>query len=54
MGVALAKIISVVILLFEIALVSSPSIILVTKKNKQTNVRKICNSKINRDHSNKK
>jgi len=40
MGVAPAKIISVVILSFEVALVSSPNIIIVTKKSEQTSVRK--------------
>ena len=43
MGVAPAKIISVDILSFEVALVtlaSSPNIIIVTKKSKQTIVRK--------------
>jgi len=40
MDVALTKIISVVILLFEVALVSSPNIIIVTKKSKQTSVKK--------------
>jgi len=50
MGVAPAKIISVVILLFEVALVtlvtlvSLPNIIIATK-NKQTSVRKIYNFK---------
>jgi len=40
MGVAPVKIISVVILSFEVALVSSPNIIIVTKKRKQTSVGK--------------
>ena len=40
MGVAPAKIIFVVILSFELALVSSLNIIIVTKKSKQTSVRK--------------
>ena len=39
-GVAPAKIIFVVILLFEVALVSSPNIIIVTKKSKETSLRK--------------
>ena len=51
MGVAPAKIIFVIILSFEVALVSSSNIIIVTKKSKQG---KICNFAINRDHSNKK
>ena len=37
MGVAPAEIIFVVILSFEVALVSSPNIIIVTLKSKQTN-----------------
>ena len=40
MGVALVKIIFVVIVLFKVALVSSPNIIIVLKKSKQTSVRK--------------
>jgi len=40
MGVAPAKIIFVVILSFEVALVSSPNIIIVTLKSKQASVRK--------------
>ena len=40
MGVAPTKIISVVILSFEVALVSSTNITIVTKKSKQTSVRK--------------
>ena len=40
MGVAPAKIIFVVIVLFEVALVSSPNIIIVTLKSKPTSVRK--------------
>ena len=54
MGVAPTKIIFVVILSFEVVLVSSPNIIIVTKKvNKQVRG-KICNFTINRDLSNKK
>jgi len=41
MGVAPAKIIIVVIVSFEVALVSSLNIIIVTKKVKKTSVRKI-------------
>jgi len=52
MGVAPTKIIFVVILSFEVMLVSSPNIIIVTKTSKQTNVRK--KFTVNRDHSNKK
>jgi len=51
MGVAPAKIIFMVILSSEVALMSSPNIIIVTKKSKRTSVR---NFKINRDCSNKK
>ena len=40
MGMVPAKIIFMVILSFEVALVSSPNIIIVTKKSKQTSVRK--------------
>jgi len=39
MGVAPAKIIFMVILSFEVVLVSSPNIIIVTKKSRQTSVR---------------
>ena len=53
MGVAPTKIIFMAILSFEVALVSLPNIIIVTKKSKQTSVRKNCNFIINRDHSNK-
>jgi len=38
---ALTKIIFVVILSFEVAFVSSPNIMIVIKKSKQTSVRKI-------------
>jgi len=51
MGVAPTKIIFMVILSSEVALVSSPNITIVIKKSKQTSVRK---NTINRDHSNKK
>ena len=57
MGVAPMKIISVVILPFEVALVtlaSSPNIITVTKKLNKQVLGKFCNFKINWDHSNKK
>ena len=54
MGVAPTKIIFMVILSFEVVFVNSPNIIIVTKKSKQTSVRKICNFAIKRDHSNKK
>jgi len=40
MGVAPAKIIFMVILSSEVALVSSPNIVIVTKNSKQTSVRK--------------
>ena len=50
MGVAPAKIISVVILSFEVALVSSP---IIKKVNKQV-LGKFVIFKFNRDHSNKK
>jgi len=40
MGVAPAKIIFTVIPSFEVALVSSPNIMIVTKKSKQPSVRK--------------
>jgi len=40
MGVAPAKIIFMVILYFEVALVSSSNIIIVAKKGKQTSVKK--------------
>ena len=54
MGVASVKIMFVVILSFEVAVVSSPKFIIVTKKvNKQVQG-KNCNFIINRDHSNKK
>ena len=56
MGVAPAKIISVVILSFsfKVVLVSSPNIIIGTKKVDKQVYGKFCNFKINRDHSNKK
>ena len=39
---------------FEVVLVSSPNIIIVTLKSKQTSISiKICSFTINRDHSNK-
>jgi len=38
---------------FEVALVSLPNIIIVTKKSKQISV-KNCNFTINKDHCNKK
>jgi len=54
MGEAPAKIIFVVILSFEVALVSSPILKLLPKKvNKQVQG-KICNFTINRDQSNTK
>ena len=53
MGVAPTKIIFMIILSVEVALVSSPNIIIVTLKSKQTSVR-IYNFTINMDHSNKK
>ena len=40
MGVVPVKIIFMVILSFEVALVNSPNIIIATKKSKQTSVRK--------------
>ena len=49
MGVAPTKIIFVVFLSFEVALVSSPNIIIVTKKSEQTSVKKIVIFTINRD-----
>ena len=55
MGVGPAKIISVVILSFEVALVmlvSSPNIL--QKVNKQVKGKNYSNFKINRDRSNKK
>ena len=54
LGVAPVKIMFMVILSSEVALVSSPNIIIVTIKSKQTSVRKIYNFTINRDHSNRK
>jgi len=56
MGVVLAKIIFVVILFFEVVLVSSPIlyVLYVTKKVNKQELRKICNFIANKDHSNKK
>jgi len=54
MGVAPAKIISVVILSVEMALVSSPNIIIGTKKVNKQVLGKIGNFTVNRVYSNKK